>query len=72
MQMARKMALVDYDRCHPEACEGGVCLAERACPSGLLRQEAPHEIPMPEPSFCRACGECVRACPQQAIRLYSS
>ena len=67
--MARKMALLDYGKCRPEDCPGGVCVAAQACPSKLLRQEEPYTIPMPEPSACRACGDCVRACPQNSIRI---
>lgn len=69
MQMGRKMALVDYGACRPDACDGGVCAAAAACPSRLLKQEKPHEPPMPEPFACRACGECVRACPVKAVRI---
>jgi translation initiation factor RLI1 len=70
--MLKKMALLDFNKCRPGECDGGVCAAARACPSGLLKQEAPFTIPQPEPYACRACGECVRACPQKAIRIISS
>ena len=69
MHMARKMALLDYSKCRPGSCEGGICAAAAVCPSKLLKQEEPFAPPMPEPSACRACGECVRACPQQAMRI---
>jgi translation initiation factor RLI1 len=72
MHMTRKLALIDYNKCQPVKCEKGVCLAELACPSNLLKQAAPYAIPEPEPFACRACGECTRACPQQAIRIVSS
>jgi translation initiation factor RLI1 len=71
MHMARKMALLDYGACHPETCPDGVCPAAAACPSKLLKQEQPFTAPMPEPSACRACGECVRACPLKAVRIVS-
>jgi hypothetical protein len=44
--MPNKMALVNYEKCHPEKCDSGVCAAALACSHGLLRQEAPFEIPM--------------------------
>ncbi|HUT68621.1 MAG TPA: 4Fe-4S binding protein [Dehalococcoidales bacterium] len=72
MHMARKLALLDYYKCRPDACEGGVYASAQVCPSKLLKQEAAYTVPMPEPSSCRACGDCVRACPQKAIRLVSS
>jgi translation initiation factor RLI1 len=71
MEMRRKMALLDFGKCCPESCEGGVCAASLACPLKLLQQEAPFSVPLPEPSACRACGECVKACPQKAIKLVS-
>ena len=71
MRMARKTALLDYNRCSPGECAGGICEAAQACLSRLLRQEEPYLVPMAEPSFCRACGDCIRACPQQAIQMVS-
>ena len=70
--MNKKMALVDYGICRPENCENGVCKAALACPSKLLHQETPYAAPMPEPFACRACGDCVRACPQKAIMIVSA
>jgi len=65
--MPSKMALVDYSKCHPEKHDCGICAAALACSNGLLRQEAPYEIPMTDPFLCRGCGDCVRACPFKAI-----
>ena len=67
--MAGKLALVDYRRCDPRKCENGTCVAVPACPRKLLYQEAPFEAPMSDPSPCRGCGDCARACPQKAIEL---
>ena len=67
--MPGKMALVDYNKCYPEKCDRGVCAAVLVCPHKLLKQEAPYEIPMPDPSLCRGCGDCVRACPLKAIQI---
>ena len=67
--MASKVDLILYDRCQPEKCNGGVCAAAAACPHKLLRQEVPHEAPVPHPSMCRACGDCVRACPSKAVQI---
>ena len=67
--MTRKLALLDYNKCRPAECVDGLCTAAQACPSKLLQQEAAYVIPEPEPSACRACGDCVRACPLNAINL---
>ena len=66
--MLRKMALVDYNKCHPEACDGGSCAAA-ACPRKVLKQEAPCEIPMTDPFLCRGCGNCALACPLRATAV---
>ena len=67
--MPNKMALVHYDKCDPEKCDGGLCAAALACSHKLLRQEAPHQISMPNPSLCQGCGDCFRACPLKAIEI---
>ena len=67
--MASKMALVAYDKCQPEKCNAGVCVAALACSHKLLKQEAAYEPPMAAPSLCLACGDCVRACPLKAIQI---
>jgi ATP-binding cassette, sub-family E, member 1 len=67
--MPRKIALVSYDKCNPDSCEHGVCAAAAACTRRLLKQEAPREAPMPHPTLCRGCGDCVRACPFGAIQI---
>jgi translation initiation factor RLI1 len=67
--MQSKIALIQFDKCMPEKCEGGVCIAAKACTHKLIIQEAPGEIPMMNPSLCRGCGDCVRTCPLKAIKI---
>ncbi|MBI2851245.1 MAG: 4Fe-4S binding protein [Chloroflexi bacterium] len=67
--MPKKMALVDYNLCRPAHCDRGICPAVLVCPQNLLKQEAPYEPPMPDPSICKGCGDCVHACPLKAIGL---
>jgi len=67
--MPGKMAIVDFRKCDPKSCDRGICIAVHACPRKLLVQEAPLEAPMPNPSICKGCGECVRACPLKAILI---
>ena len=67
--MPGKMALVDFPKCHPENCSGGVCVAAQACPRKLLKQEQPGDIPMSDPFICQGCADCARACPLKAIRV---
>ena len=67
--MPSKMALVIYDKCNPADCPDGVCQAALACKRKVLRQEKPGETPVPSPSVCASCSDCVRACPHQAIQI---
>jgi Fe-S-cluster-containing hydrogenase component 2 len=71
MHMSRKTALLNFSKCSPASCQDGVCAAALVCPSKLLKQDSPYAVPEPEPAACRACGECVRACPQKAIQIVS-
>ena len=47
--MPNKMALVDYNKCQSENCGKGYCASARACSHKLLKQEAPYQVPMPDP-----------------------
>jgi translation initiation factor RLI1 len=69
--MAGKQAVIDYRKCDPQACERGVCAASLACRLKILTQEEPYEPPVPYPSSCRGCEDCVRTCPLGAVRLVS-
>jgi translation initiation factor RLI1 len=67
--MPTKIALIDFKKCSPPKCRDGICTAALACTHRLLKQEAPYEIPMPDPSLCRGCGDCAQACPFKAIKV---
>ena len=70
--MPGKIALIDFNKCNPQICNSGICLAVQACTHNMLKQEAPSEIPMPDPFLCRGCGDCVRACPLDAIKIVNA
>ena len=67
--MPKQMAMLDYERCQPEKCDKGICLAVSACPNNILKQEAPYEMPDLDPAMCVGCGLCAQACPLKAVRL---
>ncbi len=67
--MQGKTALVDYTKCDPQRCDCGVCVAVQACPRKLISQEAAYETPMADPSPCKGCGDCAKACPWKAIEI---
>ena len=64
-------ALIKYEKCHPERCDNGVCIAALACNYKVLKQVEPNEMPMMDPLLCMGCGDCMRACPAGAIRITS-
>ncbi len=66
--MARPIPVVDPGKCRTELCGGGVCAAMAGCTHGILRQEAPGEIPyLVSSNTCRGCFACLGACPTHAI-----
>ena len=68
--MSKKIAAVDYERCHPEDCANGVCLAVLECEHGSLMQEALYEVPEINPAkWCNGCAKCAQACPNKAIKM---
>ncbi len=63
------VAVVDYNKCHPEKCSEGICAAIDACPVKAIKQGAPYELPKVVQSVCEGYGYCVEACPLKALRL---
>ena len=47
-----------WDKCHPEECGNGICMAANGCTRKLLKQEDRYHAPMMDASLCRACGDC--------------
>ena len=66
--MPKTQVLLDYSRCDPSQCEGGICAAAEVCERKVLRQEKPGEMPDIYLSLCLGCTDCLSACPQGAIR----
>ena len=68
--MPKKIAYVEYGKCHPEKCDQGICLAALECEYKSLIQRSPYEAPETNPAkWCRSCAKCVQACPLKAIRM---
>jgi translation initiation factor RLI1 len=65
----KPIAVVNYQACQPEKCDKGICAAVLACPNKVLKQEAPYEMPDPNPTMCVGCGKCAQACALKAIRM---
>jgi len=67
VDLQKQKVAVDYQRCHPESCEKGICQAVLVCPRKLWKQEEPYDFPFPTPGFCEDCGKCIESCPHEAI-----
>jgi len=63
------MAAIDYQRCNPEKCDHGICLAMTTCPNHIIKQEGCYEMPELNPTLCTGCGLCAQACPLKAVRM---
>ena len=67
--MLKPKAMIDYNKCHPEGCDKGVCSAADKCPVGILKQNTPWEEPYILQDCCVGCGKCFIACLFKSIRL---
>ncbi len=67
IELEKQKVAVDYQKCHPESCEKGICQAVLVCPRKLWKQEEPYDPPYPISGFCEDCGKCIESCPHEAI-----
>jgi translation initiation factor RLI1 len=68
----KSVALVDYKICSPNKCnpDEGICAAVEACSKAVLEQiDGTFEAPMVDQDMCLGCGDCVEACPLDAIQI---
>ena len=67
--MPKPKAMIDYSRCRPEECNGGVCVAVAECSLRVLKQDTPREAPYALQDFCVGCSKRRIACPFEAIKM---
>jgi MinD superfamily P-loop ATPase len=60
-----KVAKVDYALC--AACS--ICPARKSCRTKALIKMGPDEQAIVKPSDCMGCGDCVPACPHNAVSM---
>jgi translation initiation factor RLI1 len=65
----KRIPVIDFNKCFPERCHRGICIAGYACPHKVFFQEKPYDFPMHNASMCIGCGSCSDACPLKAIRM---
>jgi len=68
----KTVALVDYKICNPNECnpDEGICAAVKACSKGIMEQiDGTFEAPIVDQDMCLGCGDCVEACPLEAIQM---
>jgi len=68
----KSVALVDYKVCSPNECnpDEGICASVEACSKAILEQiDGTFESPIADQDMCLGCGDCVEACPLDAIRI---
>ena len=71
-QSKKTFAAIDYQRCHPKACdsETGICPAAPACDHKVIKQlDGPFEAPIIFQDMCMGCWDCIEACPLDAIEI---
>ena len=67
--MPKPTAVIDYEKCHPERCDKGICIAKLECELKVLKQEEPYEMPYTLQDMCKGCAKCALACSLKAIRM---
>ncbi len=68
MQAKKVFALVDYEKCNPDKCNEGVCVAAKACTHKVMKQiDGRHTPPVVFQDMCLGCWDCIEACPLDAV-----
>ena len=68
----KTIALMDYRICNPNECnpDEGTCAAVEACSKGVIEQiDGTFEAPIVDQDMCLGCGDCVKACPLDAMKI---
>ena len=55
--------VVDETKCLGYSCR----MCEKVCTFDAIRLSGPDGVPIIDPNKCTSCGDCVNACPEQAL-----
>lgn len=64
-----RLVIVDKDKCNPEKCEGGQCIATYSCTWKILEQQSPYDKPVIDLRRCLGCTRCTSFCPLGALEV---
>lgn len=64
-----QLVVVNKDKCAPEKCASGKCVATYSCGWKVLLQENPYELPVINLRRCLGCARCTFICPLGALEV---
>ena len=67
----KPVPVINRESCKPKECGlGNGCVAATLCPNNVIRQtNGVSEMPRVYKDSCSSCGDCVKACPLNAIMM---
>lgn len=64
-----QLVVVNKDKCCPENCENGRCVATFSCTWKILEQKTPYVMPVIDLRKCLGCARCTFICPLGALEV---
>ncbi|GBF34221.1 hypothetical protein DCCM_3333 [Desulfocucumis palustris] len=64
-----QLVVVNKDKCLPDKCENGECIATYSCTWKVLEQKNHYELPSINLQKCLGCARCTFICPLGALEI---